>query len=151
MVHLVEGVLTVTMIVGVVVTAAMEEVAAMTTAIVARATTTATAVLMADVTIMDPVELIAMPRAVVMIAIAAAVTIVVAVANTTAATEDVLVTVAMPILRLQETLEIPTEVDPSMTALTIGTLVIKLRLANLFRCGALCEIKAPTPASTTRL
>ena len=151
MAHLVEGVSTVTMTVGAVVTAAMEEVAVMTTAIVARATTTAIAALMADVTIMDPVESTVMPPAVVMIVTAAAVMIVVAVANTTAVMEDVQVTVAMVILRLQEILEIPTEVEPLMTAQTIGTLVVKLRFANLFRCGALCEIKAPTPVSTTRL
>lgn len=55
-------------------------------------------------------------------------------------------------LRLRGMLEIPmVEVEPKTTILTIGTLVDRLRSANLFRCGALCEITRPNLSTFTEL
>ena len=129
-------------------TAGTAEVVATTTATVAHATTIVTVAPMAVVMIMDPAELIAMPRVAAMTVTAAVEMIVVVAANTMAVTAVVQATVVMAIPRPQGILETLTEVEPLMIAQTIGTLVVDLRFANLSRCGALCEIKAPTPATT---
>ena len=137
-----------TRIVEVVVTVGMVA-AVMMTITVALAMRIVTAALMVAATTTDLVVLIDMPQVAVMTVIAAVVMIAV-VAAITAVTVVVLVTEAMATWGLQEMLAIRTEVELSMTAQTIGTLVVELRLANLLRCGALCQIKAPTPASIAR-
>lgn len=120
-------------------------------AIVARAMTIVTGARMAAAMITDPAVLTGMPQADVMTGIAAAVgMIAVEAVNTMAAIADVLAMEATVIRHLQEMLAIRMEVELSMTAQTIGTLVVELRFTDLLRCGALCQIKAPTPASTTR-
>ena len=149
MAHLAEGVSIVTTIVEEVVdTAVTEAVAATTTVTVAHAMMIVIVAPMAVVTIMDPAELIAMPPVAAMTATAAVEMIVAVVANTMVVTAGVQATVVMAIPRPQGILETRTEVEPLMIAQTIGTLVVDLRFANLSRCGALCEIKAPTPATT---
>ena len=150
MAHLAEGVSIATTIVEEAVdTAVTEEVAATTTTIVALATMIVTVAPMAVVTIMDLAESIAMPRVAAMTVTAAVEMIVVVVAaNTMAVTAGAQATVVTAIPRPQGILETRTDVEPLMIAQTIGTLVIDLRFANLSRCGALCEIKAPTPATT---
>lgn len=66
--------------------------------------------------------------------------------------DDLATTRLMGSLRLQGILEIPTvEVDPMTTILTIGTLVDRLRSANLLRCGALCEIMRPSLTTSNRV
>ena len=55
-------------------------------------------------------------------------------------------------LRLRGMLEIPmVEVEPMTTILMIGTLVDRLRSANLLRCGALCEITRPNLSASIEL
>ena len=127
-------------------------VAVMMITIVALAMTIVNAALMVAATTTDLVVLIVMPQVAVMTVIAAVVMIagVAAAAAIMAVTVDVPVTEAMATWLLQEMLAIRTEVELSMIAKTIGTLVVELRLANLLRCGALCQIKAPTPASISR-
>ena len=125
-------------------------VVVMMTTIVALAMRIGTAALMVAATTTDHVILIVMLQVAVMTVIAAAVMIAV-VAAIMPVTVDVPVTEAMATWPLPEMLAIRTEVELSMTAQTIGTLVVELRLANLFRCGALCQIKAPTPASIARI
>ena len=113
--------------------------------------------LMGVVTTMALVALIAMHLLAVMIATAAVETIVVAVTNLTVETVGEMA--ADPVImrltesrRLPGTLEILTvEVEPKTTILTIGTLVDKLRSANLLRCGALCEIMRPNLSPSTKL
>ena len=106
---------------------------------VARAMMTAIAAHMAVVMIMDLAALIATPPAAETTDIAEM--IAVAEANTTIAIVDAPAMVVMVTRRPQEILEIHMEVEPPMTAMTIGTLVVRLRFANLPRCGALCQIK----------
>ena len=118
----------------------------MMTTIVALAMMIVTAALMVAATTTDLVVLIVM-RQVVVMTVTAAVVMIAAVAAIMAVTVDVPATEAMATWGLQEMLAIRMEVELSMTAQTIGTLVGELRLANLLRCGALCQIKAPTPAS----
>lgn len=114
--------------------AGMEVAAAMKTATVPLATTTAG---MGAAMITVPAASIAMPQAV-MTATAAAETIAVAARNTTAVMVDV-ATVEMQLLREMRTVE----VKATRTA-TIGTLVVRLRTANRLRWGALLEIVRPT-------
>ena len=125
--------------------------AVMTTAIEARAMTTAIDALMGVAMITGLVESTATLQAArTATAAAAMIVVVVAVANIMVVTVDVQAMEATVTRRLQETPASLTEVEFSRTAQTIGTLVVELRLANLLRCGALCQITAPTPASTSR-
>ena len=147
------GALIDTRIVEVAVTVGTVVVVMMTT-IVALAMTIVNAALMVAATTTDLAVLIVMPQVAVMTVIAAvvmiAVVVVAAAAAIIAVTVDVPATEAMATWLLQEMLAIRMEVELSMIAQTIGTLVVELRLANLLRCGALCQIKAPTPASISR-
>ena len=87
---------------------------------------------------MDLAALTGTPLAAEMIATAAAEMIVAAEEATMIA--SVLAMVVMGTQRLLVKLASPMEVELSMTAQTIGTLVVKLRSANLLRCGALGQI-----------
>lgn len=124
-----------------------------TTAIEAPAMTTAIDALMGGAMITGLVESTATPQAARTATAAAAMIVVVvavAVANIMVVTVDVQAMEATVTRRLQEIPASLTEVEFSRTAQTIGTLVVELRLANLLRCGALCQITAPTSASTSR-
>ena len=131
------------------------EAAAMTTVTVGlHATMIASVVLMGVVTIMALVALIAMLHQDVKTAIAAVEMIDAAVMSLTAVemADGRAIMQLMRSLRLQGTLEIPmVEVEPKTTILMIGTLVDRLRSANLLRCGALCEITRPNLSSFPKL
>ena len=90
---------------------------------------------------MDLATLTGTPLAAEMIATAAGEMIVAA--EEAIMTASVLATVVMGTRRLLVRLVSPMEVELSMTAQTIGTLVVRLRSANLLRCGALCQIMRP--------
>ncbi len=99
------------------------------------------------VTIMGPAASIAMPRA-------AAMTVTAAVETSVAVVEamigNVLAMVATATQRLLGMLAMLMEVEPPSVQ-TIGTPVVELRSAKIHRCGALSEIDAPEPTSTTRV
>lgn len=86
------------------------------------------------------VVLIVTPQAETTVTVAAEMTVVVVGATTTA---SVLVMEATEIQRLLAMLASRMEVDLMTIALTIGTLVVRVRSANLLRCGALCQITRP--------
>ncbi len=146
--------------VGAVSTATMIAVEGMEEAVATRTATVdlpvmmiASVVLMGAVTTMDLVALIATLHPAAKTATAAVEMIVVAATSLTVEmADDLAIMRLMGSLRLQEMLENPTvEVEPMTTILTIGTLVDRLRSANLLRCGAPCEITRPNLSTTTEL
>jgi len=130
------------------VAAAIEGTAAVTTIAIAdhRDTKIEITVHTDVVTIMGPAASIAMPRA-------AAMTVTAAVGTSVAVVEamigNVPAMVATAMQRLLGMLAMRMEVEPP-TVQTIGTPVVELRSAKIHRCGALSEIDAPEPTSTSR-
>ncbi len=130
----------------------VEAVAMMTTTVDLHVMMIASVVLMDVVTTTALATSIAMLHPAVKIATPVEETIaVVATSRTVAMVDDLATMRLMGSLRLRGMLEIPTvEVDPMTTILTIGTLVDRLRSANLLRCGALCEIMRPKLSTCSR-
>ena len=89
-------------------------------------------------------ELTVTPLVVAMIATAAvATTIVVVLSLTAEMVAEMVGALQVMWMPLQGRPEIPTEVETKISVLTIGTLVDRLRSANLLRCGAFCQIAHP--------
>ena len=116
-------------------------VAGMTIAIAALLATTIVNVAPTDVVMTTALaESTDTPLVVAMTATAAVEMTIVVVVNPTVEMVDALQLMGM---LLQETLGTPMEVETKTSVLTIGTLVDRLRSANLLRCGALCQITRP--------
>ena len=121
-------------------------VAATTTAIVAPlATKIVSVVPTADVVMITVLaESTVTPLVVAMIAIAAvATTIVVVLSLTVEMVAEMVGALQLMRMPLQGRPETPMEVETKISVLTIGTLVDRLRSANLLRCGAFCQIAHP--------
>ena len=122
-------------------------VAATTTAIAAPlATKIVSVVPTADVAMITVLaELTVTPLVVAMIATAAvATTIVVVLSLTVEMVAEMVGALQLMRMPLQGRPEIPTEVETKISVLTIGTLVDRLRSANLLRSGAFCQIAHQT-------
>lgn len=124
-------------------------VAAMTIIIVDPATMIVSDDRTDDATIMGlAASIVMLPRAVTIVTAAVAMIAVVAM-STTVGTLDAQATLLHTASRRhQETIGIRmAEVEPLTTALMIGTPVDRLLSANLLRCGALCQIRRPSPSA----